>query len=374
MTYKFTNYASTTLAAGITTSATTITLASGGGSLFPSLSAGDYFYGTLVDSSNNLEIVLVTARSTDTLTVTRAQDGSTARAFLTGDKFELRVTAAFLGGLKADAKAELLAAANSWAGINTFTQNMAIGTTLGAWNTGYNAWQLGAAASIATASDLSVTVASNALITTGGSTLYQAAGYATRWRQLNGVHLFSAAASGAANAAITWTDVAAISAGGMDVTGTITTKGANGALYMTDRNTSTNNWALYSQSNIVRLYSGVAGALGDKFTFDSTGNFIATANVTAYSDERLKTNWKPLGADFLPALAKVKAGIYDRVDCDLTQVGVSAQSLREVMPEAVHEDLDGMLSVSYGSAALAACVELAKRVVALEKELAALKG
>jgi hypothetical protein len=374
MTYKFTNYASTTLAAGITSAATTITLASGGGSLFPSLSAGDYFYGTLVDSSNNLEIVLVTARSTDTLTVTRAQDGSAARAFLTGDKFELRVTAAFLGGLKADAKAELLAATNSWAGVNTFTQNMAIGTTLGAWNSGYNAWQLGAGASIATASDLSVTVASNAIVVAGGGSNYQAAGYATRWKQLNGVHTFSTAVSGAAAGAITWVDVAMISSGGMDITGTITTKGAAAAFYMIDRTTSTNNWALYSQSNIVRLYSGVAGATGDKFTFDSTGSFIATGNVTGYSDERLKTNWRVLGQDFITSLANVKSGIYDRVDCDLTQIGVSAQSLREVMPDAVHEDLDGMLSVSYGNAALAACVELAKRVVALEKELAALKG
>lgn len=96
MAIKFTNNASSTLASSISSSATTITLASGGGSLFPSLGGSDWFYGTLVDSSNNLEIVKVTARSGDVLTVVRGQDGTTANAYIGGDKFELRPVAAAL--------------------------------------------------------------------------------------------------------------------------------------------------------------------------------------------------------------------------------------------------------------------------------------
>ncbi len=94
---KFTNNGHSTLASSINTSATSITVASGHGARFPSLSTGDYFYATLIDASNNLEIVKVTARSSDVLTVTRAQDNTSARAYGAGDRIELRVTAAVLG-------------------------------------------------------------------------------------------------------------------------------------------------------------------------------------------------------------------------------------------------------------------------------------
>ena len=91
---KVTNNAYGVLNASINSSATTIVLNSGEGARFPTLSAGDYFYATLIDTSNNLEIVKVTARSTDTMTVVRGQDGTTARAYATSDRFELRPTAA----------------------------------------------------------------------------------------------------------------------------------------------------------------------------------------------------------------------------------------------------------------------------------------
>lgn len=91
---KFTNNASATLAGSITASATSVVLTAGNGSLFPALGAGEFFYATLVDSSNNLEVIKVTARTTDTLTVVRAQDSTIARAYAAGDKVELRLVAA----------------------------------------------------------------------------------------------------------------------------------------------------------------------------------------------------------------------------------------------------------------------------------------
>ena len=94
MAIKWTNNASTTLASSISAVATTITVASSGGSLFPTLGAGDYFYATLVDSSNNIEIVKVTGRTGDVMTVVRGQEGTSANAYVGGDKFELRPTAA----------------------------------------------------------------------------------------------------------------------------------------------------------------------------------------------------------------------------------------------------------------------------------------
>jgi|13_taG_2_1085334.scaffolds.fasta_scaffold03557_4 hypothetical protein len=93
MSVKFSNNGHSTLAASLTNSATSITVASGHGARFPSLTGSEYFYATLIDSSNNLEIVKVTARSSDVLTVTRAQESTTARAYAIGDRIELRVTA-----------------------------------------------------------------------------------------------------------------------------------------------------------------------------------------------------------------------------------------------------------------------------------------
>jgi hypothetical protein len=91
---KITNNASATLAASITNSATTLTVTSGQGASFPTLTGVDYCWLTLVDTSNNVEVIKCTARSTDSFTIVRAQDNTTARAFAINDRLELRPTAA----------------------------------------------------------------------------------------------------------------------------------------------------------------------------------------------------------------------------------------------------------------------------------------
>lgn len=87
------NNASTTVPAAISSTDTTITVASGTGSRFPVLGAGDFFYSTLVDVNGNLEIVKVTARTDDVMTVTRAQEGTLAIPFPANSRFENRITA-----------------------------------------------------------------------------------------------------------------------------------------------------------------------------------------------------------------------------------------------------------------------------------------
>lgn len=106
----------------------------------------------------------------------------------------------------------------------------------------------------------------------------------------------------------------------------------------------------------------------------NVGILYSSGNVTAYSDERVKTNWRDLGSDFVSKLAKVKSGVYDRTDTQLTQVGVSAQSLQPVIPAAVDTDEEGKLSVAYGHAALASAIMLARKVEELEARLALLEG
>jgi hypothetical protein len=94
-----------------------------------------------------------------------------------------------------------------------------------------------------------------------------------------------------------------------------------------------------------------------------SNSIVASGNITAYSDERLKTNWRDMPENFVARLAKVKVGIYDRIDTENgTQVGVSAQSFQELLPQAITTAKDDMktLSVNYGGAALASAVELAK--------------
>jgi len=106
-------------------------------------------------------------------------------------------------------------------------------------------------------------------------------------------------------------------------------------------------------------------------TFNGT-NLTCGGTVTANSDERLKTNWRDLPENFIDRLAGVKHGVYDRTDIEATQVGVSAQSLQELLEQAVLVGEDGTLSVAYGNAALVACIQLAQRVVALEQTVAKL--
>jgi len=104
--YEFTNNAESTLAVAISsTSQTTITVASGDGALFPSLTGdgSDYFTITVVKSDGTREIMLIVDRSSDALTVGvagsgsanssgRGIEGTSATTFSIGDIVELRLT------------------------------------------------------------------------------------------------------------------------------------------------------------------------------------------------------------------------------------------------------------------------------------------
>ena len=87
------NNASGTLATAISASDTGIVLTTGNGASFPALGATDYFYATLESTGGTFEVIKVTARSGDSMTVVRAQEGSTANSFAAGSRIELRVTA-----------------------------------------------------------------------------------------------------------------------------------------------------------------------------------------------------------------------------------------------------------------------------------------
>lgn len=89
------NNVSSTLAANITAAQTTLAVAAGTGILYPAPTGGDWYFATLQNSSvpPTIEIVKVTARSGDNLTIVRGQDGTSPNAFLAGDVFEMRENA-----------------------------------------------------------------------------------------------------------------------------------------------------------------------------------------------------------------------------------------------------------------------------------------
>lgn len=147
---------------------------------------------------------------------------------------------------------------------------------------------------------------------------------------------------------------------------------AGGAAITDDTTTNATRYPLYSAAT-----TGTASTVytsSTKYTYNpSTGTLSATV-MSASSDERLKTNWVGLATDFVERLADVKSGVFDRIDFKTTDVGVGAQSLQKLLPQAVITDEEGYLSVNYGGAALVAAIELAKEVKALRAEIAELKA
>jgi ribosomal protein RSM22 (predicted rRNA methylase) len=105
-------------------------------------------------------------------------------------------------------------------------------------------------------------------------------------------------------------------------------------------------------------------------TFDGT-NLTVAGNVSAYSDETLKTDI----ATILQALDKVNAmrGVaFTRILDNQRGSGVVAQELQKIAPELVIVDADGMLSVAYGNITgylIEAIKELTARIEAIESRL-----
>ena len=110
-----------------------------------------------------------------------------------------------------------------------------------------------------------------------------------------------------------------------------------------------------NQTNSETVTMNVIGGNGITVSADAvtmsgsyTGSFTASGDITAYSDESLKTNIQTIDG----ALGKVEAvrGVtFDRIEDGSTSTGVVAQELLAVLPEAVHTDAHGVHSVAYGN-------------------------
>lgn len=106
-------------------------------------------------------------------------------------------------------------------------------------------------------------------------------------------------------------------------------------------------------------------ATATKATLDSSGNFTAVGNVSAYSDERIKSEIKTLD-NSLEKIKKLRGVSF--IKNDAADIGVIAQEVQKVFPEVVseHEDL---LAVNYSALIgplIEAVKELSAKVEALE--------
>lgn len=125
--FTFVNNLNTTLAAPVSPSATNITLASTA-NLPASIPASEVLVITLNDSATrqNFEILYATARTGATLTVLRAQEGTGALSWLTGDFAYSPPTA---GQQESFGQ---LAESNTWTGANTFDDPVTIAPAVNA--------------------------------------------------------------------------------------------------------------------------------------------------------------------------------------------------------------------------------------------------
>lgn len=97
--YLYANNARSSLLGNVAPTDPAITLPNGDGALFPMPAAGKTFLLTIEDITGNIEIVECTARTADTLTVTRGREGTLARAFSASTLVEMRITAGMLGNI-----------------------------------------------------------------------------------------------------------------------------------------------------------------------------------------------------------------------------------------------------------------------------------
>ena len=113
-----------------------------------------------------------------------------------------------------------------------------------------------------------------------------------------------------------------------------------------------------------------ANKAGDSFTgsISVSGSITATGDITAYSDARLKSDVETI-AGSLDRVRKLRGVTFTRRDTGSRGIGLIAQELAPIVPEAVMTHEDGLLSVAYGNLVgvlIEAVKELADKVERLE--------
>ena len=93
-----------------------------------------------------------------------------------------------------------------------------------------------------------------------------------------------------------------------------------------------------------------ANKAGESFTgsISVSGTITATGDVTAFSDARLKTDVETV-SDALDRVRKLRGVTFTQRDTGSRGIGLVAQELAPIVPEAVMTHEDGLMSVAYGN-------------------------
>ena len=105
---------------------------------------------------------------------------------------------------------------------------------------------------------------------------------------------------------------------------------------------------IISFTNTQAATSATTGAVRISGGLGVGGSIYASGDVTAYSDESLKTNIKTI-ANGLDKVMALRGITFDRIADGSTSTGVSAQDVAAVLPEAVSTDNEGLMAVKYGN-------------------------
>ena len=114
----------------------------------------------------------------------------------------------------------------------------------------------------------------------------------------------------------------------------------------TDTNTDTNTVTTNIAGNGISVSSGTGNST-IAMTGSFNGTFTASADIVAFSDEKLKDNIQTLDGS---KVFDMRGASFNRNDQDGKQSsGVIAQELEKIAPELVHENEDGTKGVAYGN-------------------------
>mgnify|MGYP005827424651 CR=1 FL=1 len=242
---------------------------------------------------------------------------------------------------------------NETINLNTpvFTGNVGIGVTPESWLSTYPAMQIGAAGCVIGSNDNSfVSLNGNAYVDSVNSRWeYVNSDFASQYQQYDGQHNWRVAASGSADAAISWIDAMTIK-NNTNISIPSNTHGVVGVEEALNincfRDGSGNDFGIFLSGNnsagthtSIRFYNNVNGVAGS-----ITHGATSTAYNTS-SDYRLKENVVPMsGATAQTKLLK---------PCNFDWIaggnvnGFIAHELAEVVPEAVTGTKDAMMDEEY---------------------------
>ena len=362
----FKNNAETTLSSGINNSVTTVPVTSA--AVFPTPTANDVFFAT-IDDGSNIEVVKVTGISSNDLTVVRAQDNTSAAAFASGAKIELRLTAKVLEtgttsitDLDGDT-AIFVEQVDDEDQIRMDTggnQRVLINS---------NGLEISSGSLSNNSGDMTIDVAGDIIFDADGENIIFKDGGVERGQIDLGSGNFTLRAS-SSDADM----IFRVNDGGTEIVALTIDSSINGAATFSDTVSFkflNNTWynsadganrfyftassgATYIKINSYIYFQDSGGS--NRFSIDGSGNGVFSGNVTAYgspSDIRLKENVEVID-NALDKVKQLKGITYDLKSDGNRLTGLIAQDLEKVLPEAVYTEKDleteeEHLAIRYGN-------------------------